>query len=246
MEDTHKNRSGGTTATPDSVETHAPVSVRERQAKGIPPIAEALGYIGGAPALAAVAALMITFWSQMGIAGHVGIGVALALAGLLGGFALRRIEGDAAQRLSRFLLFAGVAGVDAAVGFAMHDVLVSYAPGVSPAEASEWGWFAGAAAVALTGGLVWWRERSILQHLEFGVGVAAGVASELGPDAAKARRWLGAIQAAGLARRQNGNLELTEAGAFWLHLAQNHFALSYVNTLWAAARRTPWPHSVSI
>lgn len=68
----------------------------------------------------------------------------------------------------------------------------------------------------------------------------------LGVDAAKAKRWLGAVQRAGLARRENGSLELTDSGAFWLHLAQNHFALSYVNTLWTAARETPWPGQVKI
>jgi oxygen-independent coproporphyrinogen III oxidase len=68
----------------------------------------------------------------------------------------------------------------------------------------------------------------------------------LGKDAGKARRWLSAITLAGLARRHNGLLELTDAGAFWLHLAQNHFALSYVNTLWTAARKEPWPSRVMI
>lgn len=68
----------------------------------------------------------------------------------------------------------------------------------------------------------------------------------LGEDAEKARRWLGAITAAGLAHRENGTLELTDSGAFWLHLAQNHFALSYVNTLWTAARSESWPASVAI
>jgi oxygen-independent coproporphyrinogen-3 oxidase len=68
----------------------------------------------------------------------------------------------------------------------------------------------------------------------------------LGADAAKARRWLSAIRHAGLAERRNGSLELTDAGAFWLHLAQNHFALSYVNTLWTAARREPWPARIEI
>ena len=72
------------------------------------------------------------------------------------------------------------------------------------------------------------------------------LAEVLGADAAKARRWLAAIEAVGLARRHNGALELTDAGAFWLHLAQNHFALSYVNTLWTAARRDPWPDEVEI
>ncbi len=68
----------------------------------------------------------------------------------------------------------------------------------------------------------------------------------LGEDAGMARRWLKAITVAGLASRHNGTLELTDAGAFWLHLAQNHFALSYVNTLWTEARREPWPHEVRI
>lgn len=68
----------------------------------------------------------------------------------------------------------------------------------------------------------------------------------LGEDAEKARRWLSTITAAGLAHRENGTLELTDAGAFWLHLAQNHFALSYVNTLWTAARREAWPTNIPI
>lgn len=68
----------------------------------------------------------------------------------------------------------------------------------------------------------------------------------LGADAAKARRWLAAIEAVGLVHRHDGTLDLTDAGAFWLHLAQNHFALSYVNALWTAARREPWPADVGI
>ena len=72
------------------------------------------------------------------------------------------------------------------------------------------------------------------------------LAGELGDDAAKARRWLRAIEAAGLARREDGALVLTDAGAFWLHLAQNHFALAYVDALWTAGRRDPWPAAVAI
>jgi len=74
----------------------------------------------------------------------------------------------------------------------------------------------------------------------------AALDEALGHDADKARRWLATIQRTGLATRHNGSLDLTDSGAFWLHLAQNHFALSYVNTLWTAARREPWPVSVSI
>ena len=68
----------------------------------------------------------------------------------------------------------------------------------------------------------------------------------LGNDAPKARRWLRAVEQAGLAVRNGGYLELTEPGALWLHLAQNHFALNYVNTLWTEARREAWPQVVAI
>jgi hypothetical protein len=32
--------------------------------------------------------------------------------------------------------------------------------------------------------------------------------------------------------------------AFWLHLAQNYFALNYVNTIWTAAKSQPWPEVI--
>ena len=69
---------------------------------------------------------------------------------------------------------------------------------------------------------------------------------QLGADAPKARRWLRAIEACGLARRRDGALVLTSAGSFWLHLAQNHFALAYVDAVWTAGRRRPWPDAVRI
>jgi oxygen-independent coproporphyrinogen III oxidase len=68
----------------------------------------------------------------------------------------------------------------------------------------------------------------------------------LGVDASKARHLLGTIQGIGLAFQNGELLELTEAGAFWLHLVQNYFALNYVNTLWTQSRREPWPQAVPI
>jgi len=68
----------------------------------------------------------------------------------------------------------------------------------------------------------------------------------LGGDAAKARRWLRMIEACGLARRRDGALVLTDAGSFWLHLAQNHFALAYVDALWTAGREQPWPGTIAL
>jgi hypothetical protein len=54
------------------------------------------------------------------------------------------------------------------------------------------------------------------------------------------------VEQAGFAARNRSHLELTEPGAFWLHLMQNHFALNYVNTLWTKAQREPWPQAVAI
>jgi len=68
----------------------------------------------------------------------------------------------------------------------------------------------------------------------------------LGTDASKARKWLSYMERIGLMVRNDRYLELTEPGSFWLHLAQNYFALSYVNTLWTAARREPWPPQVVV
>jgi oxygen-independent coproporphyrinogen III oxidase len=68
----------------------------------------------------------------------------------------------------------------------------------------------------------------------------------MGAESSRARRWLRLCERAGLAARRNGAVHLTDAGAFWLHLAQNYFALDYVNTLWTAARQRPWPAAVGL
>jgi len=75
-----------------------------------------------------------------------------------------------------------------------------------------------------------------LQHLD----------ALLGKDAPKARRWMKILEFSGLAVRYKDFLDLTEPGSFWLHLIQNHFALSYVNRLWTEARMEAWPKSVSL
>ena len=68
----------------------------------------------------------------------------------------------------------------------------------------------------------------------------------LGRDARWVRSGLRFGELAGLASTRNGTTTLTDAGAFWLHLAQNYFALDAVNTLWTAARRHPWPEAVPL
>ncbi len=42
-----------------------------------------------------------------------------------------------------------------------------------------------------------------------------------------------------------GPTEITSV-YIWLHLAQNYFALNYVNMLWTQARQEPWPQAVAI
>jgi coproporphyrinogen III oxidase-like Fe-S oxidoreductase len=73
-----------------------------------------------------------------------------------------------------------------------------------------------------------------------------GVDDLLGRDTPKARWILRFLIQTGLAVRNDGYVELTEPGAFWLHLAQNYFALNYVNTLWTRARQESWPKVVFI
>lgn len=39
---------------------------------------------------------------------------------------------------------------------------------------------------------------------------------------------------------------LTERGSFWIHLIQNYFFLDYVNKIWTAAMKDPWPKRIKI
>ena len=71
-------------------------------------------------------------------------------------------------------------------------------------------------------------------------------AAYFGKDTRKARRLFKIIELVGFAKYNKGYFELTEPGAFWLHLVQNHFALSYINTVWTRSRLVPWPQTVTI
>jgi len=70
--------------------------------------------------------------------------------------------------------------------------------------------------------------------------------SILGKGAPKARLLLRILEIMHFATRHGEYSELTESGAFWVHLAQNHFALNYVNTIWTKACLEPWPERISI
>lgn len=60
------------------------------------------------------------------------------------------------------------------------------------------------------------------------------------------RPLLGVARALGLCREDVGQLRLTEPGAFWLHLIQNYFALTYIDRVWSVAMAEPWPREIRI
>ncbi len=140
----------------------------------IPPVAEALGYAGGALALAALVTLVLMFRQALGVWGQAGISAIVAVAGFIGGYFIERLDEPAAKRLSQFLLLVGVAAVGCTVGFVVHDFVLGrflILDEINRGKAGEWGWFAGMFAVAVSGGIVWWKRRTWLQHLAFGIGV---------------------------------------------------------------------------
>ena len=40
--------------------------------------------------------------------------------------------------------------------------------------------------------------------------------------------------------------DLTERGAFWIHLLQNHYVLNYIDKVWRTAMRNPWPKRITL
>jgi menaquinone C8-methyltransferase len=48
----------------------------------------------------------------------------------------------------------------------------------------------------------------------------------------------------GMLAEHPDSYSLTRRGAFWVHLLQNYFSLRYINTIWTAAKRKPWPASI--
>jgi len=49
-----------------------------------------------------------------------------------------------------------------------------------------------------------------------------------------------------MTEEHNGSFVLNNAGAFWVHLLQNYFALSYINKIWTVAMKHPWPDAIEI
>ncbi|MBN2311245.1 MAG: radical SAM protein [Candidatus Hydrogenedentes bacterium] len=70
-----------------------------------------------------------------------------------------------------------------------------------------------------------------------------------GPDASLDAEFgllLRPLMLAGLLERTQGGYRVTKPGAYWIHRLQNEYSLSYINHLWGACRREPWPEEVRL
>lgn len=59
-------------------------------------------------------------------------------------------------------------------------------------------------------------------------------------------RILRPLQLAGMLEKKHGGYHVTDAGAYWIHRLQNEYSLNYINRLWGACRRAPWPMEVTL
>lgn len=58
---------------------------------------------------------------------------------------------------------------------------------------------------------------------------------------------LDAVRGLGMCHRENGeSMVLNKRGCYWIHLAQNYFALNYVNKIWSACQSDPWPRRIKL
>ncbi|MDD5302772.1 MAG: hypothetical protein PHS14_06635, partial [Elusimicrobia bacterium] len=75
----------------------------------------------------------------------------------------------------------------------------------------------------------------------------AALLRRYGPQKTKQLRLAVALfRALGLLERREGHLRLTEPGAFWIHLMQNHYVLNYIDTVWSVARAQAWPEKIEL
>lgn len=66
------------------------------------------------------------------------------------------------------------------------------------------------------------------------------------PESRKIARFLRYARLLGLCKSHGDYIHLTEPGAFWLHLLQNYFILNYIDKVWSAAMKEPWPGRIEL
>ena len=72
-----------------------------------------------------------------------------------------------------------------------------------------------------------------------------GLAEMRSPERPR-RQLLALMRRLGWCRPEGDDWVLTEPGAFWLHLLQNHLMLNYISRVWTEARTNPWPQAIAL
>ncbi len=174
-----------------------------------------------------------------------------AIAGLVGGFMIGRIDDKGAKRLEQFLLAVGVAGSGAAAGLGAYRLVLSGVLGaggiLAVSTAGDWGFFVGSAVAAVVGGVVWWFRRTWLQELAFGISVALACVTVLAIPQTEGPDWVvgavvlvlgvvwGALGYRGVIEPVNAALALGSLGviAGFLAMAGMGPQAPYVWALWS-------------
>ncbi len=217
----------------------------------VPVVSEILGYIGGAFALGGGLALITAFADEIGAFGQIAVCAIAAIAGLVGGFMIGRIDDKGAKRLEQFLLAVGVAASGAAAGLGAYRLVLSGVLGaggiLAVSTAGDWGFFVGSAVAAVVGGVVWWFRRTWLQELAFGISVALACVTVLAIPQTEGPDWVvgavvlalgvvwGALGYRGVIEPVNAALALGSLGviAGFLAMAGMGPQAPYVWALWS-------------
>ena len=149
---------------PPSLAPAAPATVAPR--RQLPDVGEALGYLGGILAIVGMSLLVGRYWSDIPVAGRLGLSGGLAVA-LFGAGLLVPEDREPAFRRMRWFLWLVSSAATAVFGGVLAYELVGDDPVVVA--------FAGALAVVAHDAWLWWRRDRPLQQLTFLTAVAVAV-----------------------------------------------------------------------
>lgn len=169
----HERATTGVAVVPDRARA-APRRVSP--SKGIPSMAEALGYLGGALVLGGLVLLVSRYWDDLTVGSRLALIGAAALLLLAGGALVRALEVSALVRLRAVLWLAAVVATVVFVVVAVRD-----GAGVTTVKTVV---LAGSGAAALEGGLLWWGRSRPIQQLSCLAGVAVFVGAAVAEVAA--------------------------------------------------------------
>jgi len=202
----------------------APVTVppapRPARARRIPPVAEALGYLGGILAVVGLGLVVASYWPDMPTAARLAISGVAAVALVAGGFLVDERADPALARLRWVLWLASTAAAGLVVGVVMVDVIDATDQVTAAVVAT---------AIAVHSGALWAGRDRPLQQLVTLVAVLVAVGTgvlELASDRVAAGAvWAVALGLLALGLRRRTSLPLiTEvvgalgavSGAVWL------------------------------